>query len=165
MNRWALSFAVTAVILFTLCINSQSSAAPQLLFQTKYTQIFYSDEKDLDDFIWRLGGQHFEYSRERDLAKGRVDRVIDRVQTILGIWPGTLKISIYLHHDEPAPNKIAYYEYATRAIHVMVSKVTDGIFAHEVAHAIINQGFNALLPSKMQEILTQYVDKYLWSDY
>ena len=40
-----------------------------------------------------------------------------------------------------------------------------GVLAHEVAHAIINQYFAVPPPSKVQEILSQYVDKHLWGDY
>jgi hypothetical protein len=46
-----------------------------------------------------------------------------------------------------------------------VDNVSDGVFAHEIAHAVIYKYFPRPPSSTAQEVLTQYVDKYLWSDY
>ena len=81
------------------------------------------------------------------------------------MWPQNFNIDIYLHRGELQLNKVAYYEHKTKTIQISIDNVSDGVFAHEVAHAIISQYFSSPPPSKAQEILTQYVDKYLWSDY
>ena len=135
------------------------------LFKTKYTDIYYVDDKDIDAFIWRLGGQKMEFLNNSELASNRVDRIVNRVQTILDMWTEDFQVNIYLHQEALGPNKVAYYEYKTASLHFSIEYATDGVVAHEMAHAIINQYFPSRAPSKMQEILSQYVDKHLWSDY
>ncbi|MBP7055570.1 MAG: hypothetical protein KBB52_01790 [Candidatus Omnitrophica bacterium] len=134
-------------------------------FTTRYTTIHYNEDKDMDDFIWRLGGQKLEFSHDRALASSRVDRIIDRVRNVLDIQPAKFTVDIYLYRGPLESGQPAFFEYKTRSIHISIENVTDGVFAHEVAHAIINFNFGPALPSKVQEILTQYADKYLWSDY
>lgn len=134
-------------------------------FDTKYAAIHYAEPQDLSDFIWRIGGLRFEFSRDTDLAQTRVDRIVERVEAILDMWPKDFKIDIYLHREELTFNKVAYYSHRTKSIHISIDNVSDGVFAHEIAHAIICQYFPSPPPAKAQEIITQYVDKYLWNDY
>lgn len=156
------SFLIAILIIIT---PSLVFSQAENKFQTKYTTIYYNDQKDLDDFIWRLGGQKMEALNDTALASSRVDRIISRVEAILDMWPGNMKIEIYLHRGLLKSGKMAEYVHKDKSIHISVDNVTDGIFAHEIAHAIINKNFGMQLPSKVQEILGQYVDKYLWNDY
>lgn len=107
----------------------------------------------------------YEYTNDPTLASHRIDRLVDRVQAILDMWPENFKVDIYLHNQSLEINDAAYYDDKSRSIHVFIENVSDGIMAHELAHANINQYFPIPPPSKMQEILSQYVDQNLWSDY
>lgn len=157
--------------IFLICISAlmafQAAASCQAAksFDTKYTTIYYNNDQDISDFVWRLGGQKVDFTTESRLASYRVDRVIERVVNILDMRPGRLKINIYLERGELKPNRFAYFEPKTKSIHISVDNTTDGVFAHEVAHAVIDKNFGSALPEKVKEILTQYVDRYLWSDY
>jgi predicted metal-dependent hydrolase len=158
------AFILTILVLLAI-YPAIVHAAPEKTFTTRYATIYYSEDKDMDDFIWRLGGQKLEFTSDTALASSRVDRIIDRVENVLDMRPGNFKVSISLHRGKLEGERIAFYEYKTKAIHISVDNVTDGVFAHETAHALIHHNFGMLLPSKMQEILTQYVDKSLYSDY
>ena len=140
-------------------------AQPPKVFQTKYATIHYSQDKDIDDFVWRLGGQRSEFVQDPNLASYRIDRLVERVQAILDMWPKNFKIAIYLYRGPLSADEVAYYEKSTKAIHVAVDYASDGVVAHEIAHANVEQYFSVPPPSKMQEILAQYVDKHLWNDY
>ena len=137
----------------------------QNTFQTKYTTIYYFEDADIDDFIWRLGGQRLEISSDPELASHRIDNLVDRVQALLDMWPPNFQVAIYLHRGPLSANETAFYEKTEKAIHVSVEYASDGVLAHELAHASIAAFFSVPPPSKMQEILAQYVDKHLWSDY
>jgi hypothetical protein len=153
-------------ILGLLLINpSLAFSESEKTLNTKYAAIHYAEDKDLSDFIWRIGGLRFEFSRDTNLVEARIDRIIERVETILDMWPKDFKIDIYLHREELNFNKTAYYSHPTNSIHASIDNISDGAFAHEIAHAVICQYFSSPPSSKAQEILTQYVDKYLWSDY
>ncbi len=140
-------------------------ADPAKIFQTKYAAIHYSEENDIDDFIWRLGGQKLEPVTAPEMASYRIDRLVDRVQAILDMWPQNFRITVHLHRGPLTENKVSYYEKETKVIHVSVDYMSDGVLAHEIAHADIEQYFATPPPSKMQEILAQYVDQHLWNDY
>jgi hypothetical protein len=162
MNRLT-STLVIFLILFPA--GQPSCVAEPETFRTKSAVIYYDRDKDLTDFIWRIGGQTVELPRDRALATSRVDRLIERVQAILDMQPKNFKVKIYLAGELLGPNRVAYYQYRTKEIHVSVHLVTDGVLAHEIAHAVIDRYFATPPSSKVQEILTQYVDRHLWSDY
>ena len=146
-------------------LKQDSQENPQKIFQTKYTTIYYSEDRDIDDFIWRLGGQRLEFVHNPQMASYRLDRLVERVQAVLDMWPKNFQITIHLHRGPLSANRVAYYEKSTKVIHISVDYASDGVVAHEIAHASIERYFSIPPPSKMQEILAQYVDKNLWSDY
>lgn len=152
-----------------LCFFSSVAAiycAPQQkVFETRYTFIYYDDENDLDTFLWKIGGEKQEYINNPPMAAARVDGIVQRVRSILDVWPKKFKISVFLQKGELTPNKEAYYDKASNSIRVSIDYASDGVFAHEIAHAVIHANYNDLLPSRVEEILTRYVDKYLWGDY
>ena len=135
--------------------------AESSFFYTHFTTIHYGKDKDLSDLVWRLSG-HRLYNEERtSLARNRVDEIVDRVQALLGMYPEAFHVDIYLRPYQK-PGDIASYCHETRTIDVAVDRVTDGILAHELAHAVINSYFKVPPPRKAQEILAQYVDRQLW---
>lgn len=152
------------IVTFLLCAEPALAQA-DAVFNTKYAAIYYSQSKDLDDFLWRLGGGRLEFGSDTALAMNRIDRIVERVEAILDMRPKNFKMDIRLHREPLSVNKVAFYERKSKIIHVSVDYATDGVIAHEIAHAVINQYFDSPIPTKTQEILTQYVDKYLWSDY
>lgn len=159
-------FNCIAAISTLVCISiAPAHAVSDLLFSTKYSIIHYSDYKDMDDFLWRLSGQHADFLNNPQLASSRIDRIVDRIQAILGIIPRDLRFNIYLRRGMLDNDMKAFYDYKTKSIYISVDYASDGVLAHEIGHAIINNYFPSYLPSKMQEILMQYIDKYLWSDY
>jgi hypothetical protein len=93
-----------------------------------------------------------------------VDRIIERVQEILDMHPDHFKVTVKLDPKYDQGN-IAAYKPGLRTIHVFADRITDGVFAHEVAHAVICSYFSVPPPEKVQEILCQYVDRHLWEDF
>lgn len=108
------------------------------------------------------------------LAKNRVDRIVEKISEILDMHPPDLYFTIKLYQNRreieslyksmgglgKAP--IAFYSHRTKSIYVSLENITDRILAHEITHAVINFYFGTPPPGRMQEILAQYVDKYLW---
>lgn len=156
-------FLYSSLFFYPSAVRAES----EHVFNTRQTTIHYQNDQEMDDFVWRLGGARLEFKNDRDLTSTRIDRIIERVESILDMWPPSFHIDIYLHAGalEAQKNKAAYYEYKTRSIHVSVIYISDGVIAHEIAHAVIHQYFPTPTPSKTQEILAQYVDAQLWNDY
>ncbi|MCX5666156.1 MAG: hypothetical protein NT036_03820 [Candidatus Omnitrophica bacterium] len=139
--------------------------AHALEFSTKYSIITYSDPGEIDDFFLRLGGEHYDFRDNPQLAASLIDRLVDRIQSILGVIPRDLKFKIYLRRGTLQDGMKAYYDPKNRVIFISADYASQGVLAHEIGHAIVGKYFPTPLPSKLQEILMQYVDKYLWSDY
>lgn len=158
-------FIYPAIALLIVIATQPVFAETGKTFKTKYTTVHYQDEKDMNDFLWRLSGNRLELPQDISMASNGIDMVVERVKTILGMWVARLNMNIYLHRKPLNENKAAYYDNKTGAIHVYIENASDGVFAHEVAHAVINKYFVSPPPSQVQEILTRYVDKYLWNDY
>ncbi len=103
------------------------------------------------------------------LTQERVDSLVRRVSTILHLDPPDLRVSIYLYnaydevekayrelgHTGKAPR--AFYSLKSMAVHLPTNGLTDAIFAHEIAHAIINATYPQPLPLKLRDILAHYV--------
>ncbi len=127
-----------AAVLITLSVLTPVEAEQEKIFKTKYTTIHYNDDKDLSDLLWKLGGARIDFTADKEMASNRVDKIIERVETILDMRPKDLNINIYLARGELKYNDVAYYRYKTNALYISVDKVSDGVFAHEITHAIIN---------------------------
>ena len=163
MKRLLATYLTVLLILTGSAVPAISQTEKTL--KTKYTTIHFTDDKDLVDFLWRLGGTRIDLEQDKELASNRVDRIIERVQTILDMRPKGLNVDIYLQRGDLQNDERAFYKHNTNAVYMAVDKASDGVFAHEIAHAIVNKYFTTPAPSKVQEIITQYVDRYLWSDY
>jgi len=162
MNRLITPLILVSILVAPLTAWSQE---PEKTFSTKYTTIRFVNDKDMDDFLWRLGGQRLDFTNETELVSNRIDRIVERVQAILDMRPVGFHVVVGLQRELPGQYKAAYYDPRKGTIYVAVDYATDGVLAHEIAHAVINRYFASPPPSKVQEILTQYVDRYLWSDY
>ncbi|OIO37805.1 MAG: hypothetical protein COT00_00375 [Candidatus Omnitrophica bacterium CG07_land_8_20_14_0_80_50_8] len=147
-----------------LCSSSHVLAAAEKTLQTRFATIRYSQDREVGDFLWRITGKRLAPIDGTQLVKNRVDELVERVETLLEMYPSPFQFSIQLEahtFEDPA----ALYSHRTRTITFAVDRVTDGVLAHEIAHAVINAYFPAPPPEKVQEILAQYVDEHLYNLY
>src|SRR3972149_1865130 len=147
-------------------------------YGTQYSTIYYSDDKYFYDFTRKIGSglQLFSEGQEKNpaLAKNRVDRIVEQVQKILEMYPPEFHFKIYIYPSYKelkliymgignlGKSPIAFYNHKAKAVYVSLVDITDGVLAHEIAHAVINSSFAVPPPARMQEILAQYVDRHLW---
>lgn len=156
------------LLVFFLVVGISSTkvfAGDYKIFKTKYTTIYYNQDQDLSSFLWRIGGiKEVDIHTDFTLAKNRIDRIVSQVEAILDMYPERFHIDIYIS-AEYKEGSIAFYSHKTKSITVFVDRITDGVLAHEIAHAVINSYFSIPPPKRIQEILTQYVDRHLWEEY
>ncbi len=179
MIRNVLLSLITGLIITSLTVLSPRVAAGSdwQVLQSNCCTIKYLDEAHLRTFTLRIGGFRFTskgLDDNPDNIKTKVDEVMGKVQAILDMYPDDMAISIALYVDhlsigrkfrefsETGTIPIAFYANKSQTIYVDISSVTDGVLAHEMAHAVINFYFVTPPPAKMQEILAQYVDLHLW---
>ena len=146
-------------------------------YESNCCTIQYSDAGHLETFTLRTGGFKYTSKGLNDNPSNvikRVDEIMEKVQATLDMYPSDFHISILLYPDYQSVEKIfrkftltgniplAFYSHKTKSIYVNSDSVTDGVLAHEMAHAVINFYFKVPPPAKMQEILAQYVDLHIW---
>ncbi len=138
--------------------------------------IKYSQASYLDALNARIGGYRYTSSGlDRNPANviARIDNIMSRVQANLDMYPDNFRITILLLPDASALESVfrtysltghvplAFYAHKSGTIYVAVGSVTEGVLAHEMAHAVINAYFPVPPPARMQEILARYVDLHI----
>ena len=108
-----------------------------------------------------------------DSIKKKVDALFDKVEQILGIYGRRDKIIIHLYPKKgfyEVRDRIngkncrfrAMYIFEQNTIYINVGDVHEGILAHEIAHAIIDNYLSVRPPKITSEILARYVEKNLY---
>lgn len=133
--------------------------------ETQYATIRFTEESHLNEFLWRITGNRLSPGfTAAEPVKSRVDELVDRVQAILDVYPASLHFNIDLTAETRPGAPPARYEHDRKTVTVSPGTATDGMLAHEIAHAVICAHFTPPPPEKAQEILARYVDENLWSE-
>lgn len=153
-------------LIFLAILHSSPQAFPQKYetFKANRATIFYSENNQLSDFLWKISRLRLDRDVEASLARNRVDRIVEQVESTLNMYPENFHVDIFLRSGYKEGD-IALYSDNTKSITVFVDRVTDGVLAHEIAHAVINAYFKIPPPLKIQELLCQYADAHLWEEY
>ncbi len=178
-------FKILLISLFLLSNNYASSAtehSSEKTFETRYSTIRYSKQEQVLELRKKIRGpkQAFSAATEKDRTvvslKDDVDDIVDRVKRLLDMNPKDFHFTIYvlnsyadiknayLEHGMLGVAPVAFYSHNSRAIYLTTDRLTPGVLAHEIAHALINVYFTMPPPADMQEVLAQYVDKHLWDE-
>lgn len=177
-NAFFIIISFCFALFFTVNTSRVYADEANQTYKTQYVTISYADEKDLHTFTRNIatGLSFLRESPESNplLAKTRIDKIVEAVCAILDMHPLNLNFGIVLYKTQAevtgafrgmggrgsAP--VAFYSHGTRSISVSIGNITDRILAHEIAHAVICIYFGVPPPSRMQEVLAQYVDRHLW---
>jgi hypothetical protein len=144
-------------------------------YPTRYATIQYANDDDLGQFKWNITSVSFfgRSSKDNALVNSRIDQITETVMSLLDMHPIDIHFNILLmrgQRDVVAAYRSlgmmghappAFYNHSSQSITVSVEDVTDGMLAHEIAHAVICAHFVTPPPVKMQEILAQFVDSHL----
>ncbi len=153
--------------------------------KTKHVIVHYQSPSDLRrlnqkvDFSpgsWGLKGLFVKPSPHevRSQTKETLDALYERVQEILDmrkrlksvvIKVFSTKQQLHAAYDDiyGKPCRLqAWYIYETNTIYVTVEGLHEGILAHEMAHAVIDNYLLVRPPPATTEILAGYVDRHLF---
>jgi hypothetical protein len=146
--------------------------------ETKHTIIRYHAKKDLEKFNSMIDyspasmGLKGLFSKQdsddlSDKIKQKVDAVYERVQEILDMRKLTDHDKKELHAAyyevfQKTSQLRAWYIYESNTIYINANDMHEGILAHEMAHAIIDQFLSVRPPPATAEILARFVDGHLF---
>ncbi|PNU21223.1 hypothetical protein C2E25_02680 [Geothermobacter hydrogeniphilus] len=125
----------------------------------------------------RLDGGFFSFGSSSahvdDEVRKKLDQFAARVQEILDMRPKGFKFKVVLLPNRRRVDEIyaeqyrlrkgfiAFFSPKTNTIYISVDDVKSRVFAHELAHAVIHHYFNRAPPTKIHELLAQYVESQL----
>ena len=179
--QWLIVFT-----LFFLAFLAAEAYGKQHTYKSKLVTIHYNDEHLLEDFEDKIRPSSFTYAMNtiflgengtsKDASLGEfVDTLFKRVQQILGMPLPSLRVNIQLLKSQRdvswkwasitgTPTKApAFYWKKTNTIYLQPKELSTGILAHEMGHAVIDHYFVIRPPSKIAEMLCEYVDKEISS--
>jgi hypothetical protein len=110
-----------------------------------------------------------------DDVKNKVDVIVERVVAILDMRPADIRFKIVLLPTETEVQQvfkakynkkvdfIAFYAPRERIVYISVNDIRIGVFAHELAHMIIDlfYGIATVTPITVHEVLAQFVETHL----
>ncbi|NVM21435.1 MAG: hypothetical protein HWN68_06610 [Desulfobacterales bacterium] len=156
---------------------------------TKKTVVYYQSEADLETlneklkvrrrsgFLGLFGGKESGSVTER--LRKKIDYIFESAQSLLDMYNCKSKIKIMAYPKKDGVNSAyadivskykfsstrtdhaAFYFHKLETVYVSLETLTEGILAHELAHAVIDHYFLIRPPPKVAEMLAQYVDKHL----
>ncbi len=149
--------------------------------ETRYATIIYEKDDLLKEFNnrVRLGSLSYLVRDKNSLTiadevRNKVDTIMDRVQSVLQMFPRNIKIKIVLlPSDDEVSNiykrkylrdvdYIAFYAPGDKTVYISVDNVRLRVFAHELGHVVVDHYFAGVPPpGNIHELLAQYVEAHL----
>jgi hypothetical protein len=163
-------------------VHGVESQAQEGVCRSRFAVIHYRCPEQLESFTQKIRPSALTLSINKIFmgsttpspeaqAGGYVDQLFQRVQMILEMPKPELKININLYSNQEelsdafagitgkATQSPAFYWAQTNTIYLQIERISPGILAHEMVHAVIAQYFIISPPEKIAEILCRYVDK------
>lgn len=186
MRKWFFSRDSTLFLAALLSICSLSRIHDALgeegVHHSRFASIHYQETGQLERFAEKIQPGALTVSLNRifmsgskpapEIKAGRyVDQLLQRVQSVLEMPKPDMRVQIRIFRDQEelseaferiAQQRIrspAFYWRENNTIYVHLEKLSIGILAHEMAHAVIAHYFIISPPEKIAELLCQYVDR------
>jgi len=167
-------------ILLLLILVSTQSLCYGLEQTSRYATIQYEKEDLLREFNRELllgNLSHLmRYKKSvtwQDEIKNKVDVIVERVIVVLDMRPNDVHFKIVLLPTEEDVQQvykskynrkvdyIAFYAPKDKTVYVSINDIRIGVFAHELGHLIIDLFYGTTTPSKIHEVLAQFVETHL----
>ncbi len=171
---------ISIVILALLFVLLSFAVSSGFELQTRYTTISYGNEEHLRRFNKEIVLGSLSYLlRNRtsitlnDEIRNKIDILVERVEAILEMYPKNVKFTISLLPSEDDVREtyqrkygrrvdfISFYSPRDKTIFVSIKDIDLAVLAHETAHAIIDIYYGRTTPTKIHEVLAQYVEAHL----
>jgi hypothetical protein len=171
-------FSIMALAGLILLTRAATSSAFEL--KTQYATVVYDNQELLRKFNGELSLGSLSYLlRNRknitfeDEARNKIEVLVERVEAVLDMFPRGLAIRIVLLPRDTDVQKayrtkygvnvdyIAFYSPREKTMYVSVDDVRLGVLAHELTHAILDRYFGVPPPTKIHEVLAQFVETHL----
>ena len=148
--------------------------------KSKYTTITYSDIESLRKFNSKLYMGNLKYLLKgeksdtiEDEVKNKIDLIVEKVETVLDMYPAGLKFDIVIHPSTQGitteyqrlynrdVSYIAFYSPGTNTVFYSANNAKLRVVAHEIGHVVAENYFAISPPPKIHEVLAQYAEMHI----
>ncbi len=164
--------------------SAAESTVQWTFFKTRYVNLLYTDVGHLKRLNKKIryspGGSSFssffssnDKTDWQEAFKNKINALFEKVQLILDMRKAMRKVKIMVFADPDALHREyfrifksrkaprGWYIFKYNTIYINVKDINEGMLAHEMAHAIIDNFMSVRPPRATAEILARYVDKHL----
>ena len=172
--------ASSILLLAGLLFFSSVAVSPAYELKTQYATVVYDNQELLQEFNDAISLGSLSYLlRDRksitsgDEVRNKIDVVVERVEAVLDMFPGGLKFTIVLLPRDTDVQRVyrakygvnvdyvAFYSPKEKTVYVSVDDIRLGVLAHELTHVVLNRYFGVSPPTKIHEVLAQFVETHL----
>jgi hypothetical protein len=191
MRRWLwakqlMSCNTLVVFLILVVVTGSYAADLPLILTTKHTILTFNTEDDVATFNDSIRYEAanslasiFSSPSSSDVQKDvirKVDLLFEKVQLILDMRKPMKKVTVRIHSNEgqlkgslmqlyqQGNNPRGWYLFENNTVYLNVKDVHEGMLAHELGHAIIDNFLSVRPPKATAEILAKYVDVNLFNE-
>jgi len=167
--------ACTLILLLFTC-----GLCMALEIKSRYATIIYNEEKDLHRFNEEFYLGKYSYLLRKDDIAGvsdevrfKTDLIVERVKSILDMFPENLEFRIEICSSEREIQKVykliyrkttnysAFYAPEINTVFFSVNDMELATVAHEFAHMVMTSYFNVSPPVKIHELLSRYAARHI----
>lgn len=153
--------------------------ANSAVIKTAFATIFYENSEALTNFNQKLGCNLPErlcldnQALPEASAAIVISTIVEQVQKILDMHPQELQFHIhvlsspeevqYIHQSIYGikVDFIAFYSPQNETIYLATNSLKRSVLSHEIVHAVVDRYFDKAPPTKIHELLAQYVEGQL----
>lgn len=148
--------------------------------KTRYATIIYDNMEVLRKFNRELFMGRLKYQLpsgasdtiEEEVTE-KIDLIIEKVQTVLDMFPKPINFSIVIHLSTNGVQKdfqriyhkevdyIAFFSPGENTVFYSADNATLRVVSHEIGHVVAEHYFTVSPPPKIHEVLAQYAESHI----
>lgn len=148
--------------------------------ESRFVTIIYSDIDDLRElndelYMGRLNSRMPRNKADsiEDEVVAKIDFIVEKVMTVLDMYPTPLKFSIVICPDVKAVKNnfkllyniesdyIAFYSPSKNRVFYSADNATLRVVAHEIGHVVAENYFKISPPQRIHEVMAQYAEQHI----
>jgi hypothetical protein len=148
--------------------------------KSRYATIIYDNMDVLRKFNRELYMGRLKYQLRsgesetiEEEVKDKIDLIIEKVETVLDMFPNTIHFSIVIHLSTAGVQKdfqriynkevdyIAFFSPGENTVFYSADNATLRVVSHEIGHVVAEHYFTISPPPKIHEVLAQYAETHI----
>ena len=148
--------------------------------ESRYATITYFDHDDLRKFnnelyMGRLRSKIRKSSSDtiEDEVIAKIDFIVEKVRTVLDMFPQGLKFSIVIHPNEKQVQQefrkiynvdvdyIAFFSPSKNKVFYSANNANLRVVAHEIGHVVAENYFTISPPQRIHEVMAQFAEQHV----